>query len=165
MTAGLPINTGSGKPGKSGPPGNKNAQKHGLYARDAGRMDLRTRRDRALVTTMAAIEADLGGPEALSAQKRVILESVRRKLKNVLKVDEYLDDRSIIDKRRRSLIPVVREQIQLLESIRRDLIDLGLERRNREPLSLREYLAANTDNDAVAEAQHPASASGEGTKR
>ena len=42
MTAEQPINTGSGKPGKSGPLGNKNAQKHGLYARDAGRMDLRT---------------------------------------------------------------------------------------------------------------------------
>ena len=92
-----------------GPPRrNQNARTHGIYARDAGRVDLRTRLDKAVIATVAAIEADLGGPDALSAQKRVILESIRRKLKNVLKVDEYLDGRSIVDKRRRCLIPVVR---------------------------------------------------------
>src|SRR5262245_15629973 len=125
-----PLN-GISKPRKSGPPGNTNAQKHGLYARDASRIDLRTRLDKAVITTVRAIEADLGGPDALSAQKRVILESVRRKLKNVLKVDEYLDGRSIVDKRHRCLIPIVREQMSMLEGIRRDLIDLGLERKVR----------------------------------
>jgi hypothetical protein len=133
--------SGNGEKRRPGPPlGSQNHLKHGLYARDAGRIDLRTKLDKAVVATISAIEVDLGGVAELSAQKRVILEGIRRKLKNVLKVDEYLSGRSIIDKRRRSLIPIVREQMAMLEGIRRDLLDLGLERRAKEPLTLAQWL-------------------------
>jgi hypothetical protein len=45
----------SSKPHFGAPIGNKNAQKHGLYAKDAGRVDLRRREDRAVSNALRAI--------------------------------------------------------------------------------------------------------------
>jgi hypothetical protein len=131
------------------PKGNRNAKKAGLYGRDAGHVDMRTRLDKATVATIAAIEADLGGREELSAQKLVILESIRRRLKIVLKVDEFIDGRLIVDKKKRSLIPVVQQQMSTLESIRRDLVDLGLER-FKKPEPLEDYLKRRVHRPAKA---------------
>src|SRR5262249_19281711 len=101
----------SSKPRSGAPIGNKNAQKNGLYAKDAGRIDLRRREDRAVSNTLRAIEEDLGG-SALSAQERIILANFGRRLKDLFKIDAYLD------------------------AIRRDLESLGLRRRAREAPSL-----------------------------
>jgi len=144
------------KPGRSGPPGNRNAAKHGLYAGDARRIDMRTRADRAVFQTLRAIEDDLAD---LSTAKRVILDGVGRKLRDLFKLEEYLTSVSIVNKRTRSLIPAVVEKHRLLESIRRDLETLGLERRARQAVTLEsiaaEYAAkatstATPDNTPVA---------------
>jgi hypothetical protein len=54
------------KPATGAPKGNKNAKKHGRYAGNARRIDLRTRTDKAVFQTLRAIEEDLAD---LSAQK------------------------------------------------------------------------------------------------
>jgi len=89
----------------------------------------------------------------------VILDGVGRKLRDLFKLEEYLTSVSIVNKRTRSLIPAVVEKHRLLESIRRDLETLGLERRARQAVTLEsiaaEYAAmvtstATPDNTPVA---------------
>jgi hypothetical protein len=117
-----------------GPPGNRNAKKHGLYASDA-----RRREDKAVFQTLRAIEDDLA---ELSAQRRLILDGIGRKLRDLSKVEAYVGGlSSIVNKRTRALIPAVVEKHPLLEWIRRDLEMLGLERRSRE-IKLADYLEA-----------------------
>jgi hypothetical protein len=140
----------SSKPHFGAPIGNKNAQKHGLYAKDAGRVDLRRREDRAVSNALRAIEEDLGG-SALSAQERIILANLGRRLKDLFKIDAYLDTlSSIANKRSRTLWPVVAQKHAILDAIRRDLESLGLRRRAREGPSLADIAAeyANKGDEA-----------------
>lgn len=151
---GVAVNEASGakpnrKPGA--PKANKNAMTHGLYSRDAGRIDLRKREDRAVFETLQAIERDLGD---LSAQQALILAGIGRQLRDLHRVEAYLAGlKSIVNKRRRSLLPVVIEKHRMLESIRRDLEALGLERVKREPMKLQEYLAAKSVSQAKENAR------------
>jgi hypothetical protein len=139
------------KPRFGAPVGNKNAQKHGLYARDAGKVDMRRRENRAVSDALRAIEDDLGG-SALSAQERVILANLGRRLKDLFKIDTYLDTLpSIANKRRRTLWPVVLHKHVILDAIRRDLEALGLKRRTKE-LTFAEYTKAK-DAQAPTEGQ------------
>src|SRR5262249_40146802 len=131
----------SSKPRSCAPIGNKNAQKHGLYAKDAGRIDLRRREDRAVSNALRAIEEDLGG-SALSAQERIILANFGRRLNDLFKIDAYLDTlTSIANKRTRTFWPVVVQKHSILDAIRRDLESLGLRRRAREAPSLADIAA------------------------
>jgi hypothetical protein len=52
-----------------------------------------------------------------------------------------LEQRSIVIRRRRSLLPVVRERQQLVDSFARILGQLGLERHSRRVPTLQEYLS------------------------
>jgi hypothetical protein len=141
-----------GKPGRSGPPGNRNAKKHGLYAGDARRIDMRTREDKAVFQTLRAIEEDLAD---LSAQKRLILDGIGRKLRDLFKLEAYIGGlSSIVNKRARALLPAVVEKHRLLESIRRDLESVGLERRSRE-LKLADYLGAKKGGEAPSASAMP----------
>lgn len=122
-----------------GQPRNKNAAKHHLYSRDAGKVDLRRREDRAVVQTLAALEADLGD---VSAQEALILAGIGRKLRDLAKIEEYLDGlSSIVNKRRKDLLPIVAKKHQLLESIRRDLESIGLRRRTKDVPDIGRYLS------------------------
>jgi hypothetical protein len=126
--------------------GNQSARKHGVYCRDAGRIDLRKREDRAIFETIRAIEAELGGSD-LTAQRRVILDGLGRKLRDVLKIESYLATlSSIVNKKRRSLIPIVLEKHRILESIRRDLETLGLDRAEPRAISIEDITRDYIEN-------------------
>jgi hypothetical protein len=126
------------------------------------------------LATLSAIEADLG---EVSAQKALILAGVGRKLRDLAKIEEYLDGlTSIVNKKRKDLIPIVARKHALLESIRRDLEAIGLERRTREAPDIGRYLAerygGSEKRSAVGEghaqaqpeiaAQQPTEAQGDG---
>jgi hypothetical protein len=133
-----------GKPGRSGPPGNQNNRKHGLYARNAGHVDMRRREDRAVAEALAALERDLGSDE-LSAQERIILAGIGRRLRDLFKIDGYLDTlSSIANRRRRALHPIVIQKHAILDAIRRDLEALGLKRRTRE-LTISSWLSGKNE--------------------
>jgi hypothetical protein len=134
------------KPLGGAPPANKNAQKHGLYAKDAGQVDMRRREDRAVAAALQAIEDDFGGGTALSAQERVIIANFGRRLKDLFKIDTYLDTlSSIANRRTRTLWPVVLQKHLILDAIRHDLESLSLERRAREIPTLASYLEARRE--------------------
>lgn len=111
---------------RGAPAGNQNARKHGLRARDAGRIDLRRTEDRRAMHAIAAIETALD--EELSPQRALILTNVGRKIRDVLRIEAYEHELgSIIHKRRRDVIPVTQAKWKLLESIERSLERLGLD--------------------------------------
>jgi hypothetical protein len=103
------------------------------------------------------VVTDLGGDDVLSAQQQALIDiAVRTKL--ILdSVDAWLlVQPSLINKRKRALLPVVRERTQLADSLARHLAALGLERRARPTQSLQEYLgkrrAPVSDRDAESDA-------------
>jgi hypothetical protein len=92
-------------------------------------IDRRTAAGRALVTWRSELLQDLGGEAASSAQKRALVDlAVRTKL-YVDSIDAWLVAQpSLINARRRALLPVLRERQQLADSLARLLGQLGLAR-------------------------------------
>jgi len=105
-------------------------------------LDGRTRIGKALLTWRKDIAQDLGGTEHLSAQQRALLDEAV-KLKLMLdSIDGFvLAMPSLVNKAKRSLLPIVKERLALVAQLQSLLRDLGLERRSRELPSLATYLA------------------------
>ncbi len=153
-----------GKPGRSGPPGNANARTHGAFAlkravRTLGSrtIDRRTRVGKALAAWCAELSADLGGLDALSTQQRAIIEQAATTRLILDSIDGWLAKQpSLIDRRKRALLPVVRERQSLADGLVRYLALLGLERKARELPTLDRYLAARaTPTNGAAPAGSP----------
>ena len=93
-------------------------------------LDGRTSVAKALAEWKAELIDDLGGRQAISTQQTAIIDlAVKTKLL-LDSVDAWLLTRpSIIDKRRRTVLPIVRERQQLADALSRYLQVLGLARR------------------------------------
>jgi len=124
-------------------------QKHGLCllkraVKELGNrsIDRRTSVGKALAEWRAEILQDLGGEEAVSAQCRAVLDvAVTTKLL-LGGVDSWLlRQPSLINARKRCLFPVVLQRQQLADALTRHMTALGLERRSKEVMDLKSYLA------------------------
>jgi len=113
------------------------APKHELNAlkkavkRLGGRViDQRTTLGKALAQWRQELIEDLGGPEAVSTQKQALID-VAVKTKLLLdSIDTWLlKQPSLVNARRRAVLPVVLQRQHLAESLARSLTQLGLERR------------------------------------
>jgi hypothetical protein len=100
-------------------------------------IDRRTAVGRTLEQWRNDLLADLGGREAVSVQERAIVDlAVRTKLL-LDSIDAWLlVQPSLVDKRHRCLLPVVRERTQLADALSRYLGQLGLKRRNESSTTL-----------------------------
>ncbi len=136
------------------------SQRHGLTRLKAavrglgGRVvDRRTTLGKALTEWRQELIGDLGGPDAISTQERAIVDlAVRTKLL-LDSVDAWLlTQPSLVNKRARALLPVVRERQQLADGLSRYLQALGLERRAKPVLSLNEYLKGKYTDGGVLDA-------------
>jgi len=118
---------------------------HALKARVKVRglqaIDQRTAAAQALLGWRRDLVEDLGGEAAVSAQQMALVEAAVRTRLYVDALDAWiLEHGSLVNARRRSLHPVVRERQQLVDSLARLLQALGLERRKKPPLDLMSYL-------------------------
>jgi hypothetical protein len=158
----VPPNTG-GKPGRSGPLGNGNARTHGAFAlkraiRTLGSrtIDRRTRVGKALASWCADLAGDLGGIETLSTAQKSLIEQAATTRLILDSIDGWLAKQpSLIDRRKRALLPVVRERQSLADALVRYLTALGLERKARDVTDLASYLAKKptpTPTDARSDA-------------
>ena len=87
------------------------------------------------------IIADLGGPAAISAQQRALVQLATRTHLFLESIDRFLlEQPSLVNKSRRQLFPVVLQRQQLADALARYVNLLGLERRSRPMPSLNEYL-------------------------
>jgi hypothetical protein len=140
-------------------PTRRNRLRHGLYTMQKAVQTLGSRAlpspstalGRALHEWRASLLADLGGADAVSTQQLALVElAVRTKLL-VDSVDAYvLAMPSPVNKRKRSLHPVVRERQVLADALARYMQQLGLERHVKPALSLADYLAQRETAPAPA---------------
>lgn len=113
--------------------------RHGLEAlkarvkvRGLSAIDRRTAAGRALIEWKRELLADLGGEEAVSAQKRAIVDLVVRTKLYVDSLDAWLmEQRTLVLARRKAVLPVLRERQALADSLARLLGQLGLKREDR----------------------------------
>jgi len=112
-------------------------QKHGLTTLKSavnklgGRViDRRTTLGKALDAWRGDLIEDLGGQDAISTQQRSLVDlAVRTKLM-LDSIDAWiLTQRTLVNARKRSLLPVVRERASLAGQFQTLMKDLGLERR------------------------------------
>jgi hypothetical protein len=75
-------------------------------------VDRRTSVGRALAEWRRDLIADLGGPEQISKQREALVDLCVREMLMLDSIDAYLLElgRAIINRKRRSLLPVVRER-------------------------------------------------------
>jgi len=126
-------------------------------------IDRRCRAARAIREWRVELEGDLGGPAAVTAQQRAVLDvaSVTKVLLD--SVDRWLleQEDGLVNRKRRAVYPVVLQRQQLADSLARQMAMLGLERRQRQAPNLAEYVAEKyghtgreAPHDPHQEAQH-----------
>jgi hypothetical protein len=105
-------------------------------------IDGRTLAAQALIAWRNQLLTDLGGEESVSAQQSALVELAARTRLYIDHLDAFLlEQESLVNKRKKALLPVVRERQALVDSLARILGELGLERRAKPVKSLHEYLA------------------------
>ena len=103
-------------------------------------IDRRTGLGKQLAAWKAALIRDLGG-EVSTQQEAIIDLAVKTRLL-LDSIDAWLlTQPSLVNARKKALLPVVRERQQLADALARYLGQLGLQRKARDVLSLHEYLA------------------------
>ena len=150
-------------------------QSHGLYAikkaicgLDTGKLDRRYKAFRALGEWREALLQDLGGKENVSTQQTEIVDLASRTKLMLDSIDNWLlQQPSLVNHRKRALLPVVRERQQLADALARYMTQLGLEKKKPPPMTIEEYMEqravaddepdGNTPEDEGAAEQEPES--------
>ncbi len=106
-------------------------------------IDRRTSLGKALTQWRADLIQDLGGESAISTQERALVDlSVRTKLM-LDSIDAWvLGQPSLVNARKRAVLPVVRERVQFADALAKYLAQLGLKRRAKQVPDLNDYLAS-----------------------
>jgi hypothetical protein len=119
-------------------------------------IDMRTSLGKALAQWRADLVAELGGPDVVTVQQSAIID-VAVKTKLILdSIDAWvLTQPTLINKRARAVLPVVRERQQLADALARYMTQLGLEGRSKPVQDLRAYVAERYGRRA-AEHESPA---------
>jgi len=108
-------------------------------------IDRRTRIGKALAEWADALATDLGGLDALSTSQKALIEQAATTRLLLDSIDAWLVRQpSLVDRRKRALLPVVRERQALADALVRYLSALGLERKARDVTDLASYLASRT---------------------
>jgi hypothetical protein len=134
--------------------GRRSYSRHGLTSlkarvmvRGLASIDLRTSAAQALLTWKKQLLIDLGGEENLSAQRQALIDLAVRTRLFVDHLDSYLlAQESLVNKRKKALIPALRERQVLTDSLARILSLLGLDRVAKPMPSLQEYISATKES-------------------
>lgn len=128
-----------------------NKLKRAIYGLDTRRLDRRYKVGRALADWRDALVRDLGGKGAISTQQEALVDLATKSKLILDSIDNWLlQQPSLVNARKRALLPVVRERTQLADSLARYLALLGLERRVKVP-TLQDYLAGLSDGEEDGE--------------
>jgi hypothetical protein len=129
---------GFGQPGRSGPPGNRNAARHGHYSlkravqeRGLEAIDGRSALGRALREFRNDLIRDLGGEANLSTAELHLIDLAVRDRLFLESLDAALADRPLLNRKRGSVAPALEARFRMADSATRRLQALGLKRRTR----------------------------------
>ena len=114
-----------------------NAVKARVKVRGLAAIDQRTAEARSLLDWRQDLLADLGGAGAVTAAQRALVDLAARTRLYVDHLDAYLLEQTggLVNKRRRSVYPVLRERQQLVDSLARRSSPSWPSRRARESTS------------------------------
>ena len=128
-------------------------RKHGITllkdalkrSRNPSGLDKRTKTAHVIAEWRQELIEDLGGADVVTAQQVTIVDLATRSKILVDSIDSWLmayqhAGHSLVNKRTRALLPVVRERQALADGLARYIAMLGLERRQRPVTSLADYL-------------------------
>ncbi len=129
--------------------------KHGLTRQKAAfnrrgihALDGRTKAARELLRWRAELVADLGGEEAISTQQQAVVDLAVRTKVLLDSVDAWLlQQPSLVNKRKKALLPVVSQRQGLADALSRYMGQLGLKRTPKPVPRLAEYIAGRTGQD------------------
>ena len=117
------------------------ALKRAIRGLDMGKVDRRYRVFRVLAEWRESLLLDLGGQENLSTQQVAIVDLAAKSKLLLDSLDAWrLEQPSLINARKKSVLPVLRERQQLVDSLARILGQLGLERRAKPVPTLAQYV-------------------------
>lgn len=144
----------SGLKGRSGPPSNQNAVRHGLYSLkrmlNGDGLDQRTSLYRALAAKEQELVVSLGGDP--SPQEHAIISDTAKTMLYIGSIDAYLMQlKSLVRKGR--VHGVLIERTRLAAHLRENLKTIGLKRVKKE-LSLQDYLAGLGDGQGEEDGEH-----------
>jgi hypothetical protein len=139
---------------RGAPKGNSNARKHGLnslkkaWSQLGNRaLDGRSPAAIAIRRWRAELIADLGGADAISTQQLAIIDLAGKQKLLLDSIDTWLlSQPSLINHRKRSVIPVVQQGQALADALAKYLTQLGLERRHKVK-TLQEILSTDHGDD------------------
>ena len=122
--------------------------RHGLNAvmarvkvRGLNAIDRRTLAARELLAWRKDLVAALGGQETISPQRAVLVEMVVRTRLFIDHVDSFLlEQHSLVNRKKKAILPILRERQVLVESLSRLLSQLGLEREQKPVRTLAQYI-------------------------
>lgn len=146
----IKVTGGAPKGSHGAPKGNANARKHGFNTLRAGLTQLgsrvidgRSALGYALKKWRRELIADLGGDDAISTQQLAVVDLAVKSKVLLDSIDAWLlSQHSLINARKRSVIPVVLQRQQLADGLAKYMSTLGLERRVKVK-SLQDILADN----------------------
>jgi hypothetical protein len=119
-------------------------------------IDRRTTLGKALAQWRADLIQDLGGPDSVSTQRAALVDLAVRSKLILDSLDAWLlAQPSLVNKRTRSVLPIVRERQGLADGLARYLQALGLDRVQRPPIDLGLYLASRQAAPAPEPPPHP----------
>jgi hypothetical protein len=124
------------------------SMKNALIRSKQVRLDMRFRLGKALVRWRLDLVQDLGGEDQISTQQAALIELAVRSKLMLDTIDNWiLSQDSLVNKSKKTLLPVVVQRQQLADGLARYLKDLGLQRRAK-TLTLNEILAKDDDTSA-----------------
>ncbi len=95
-------------------------------------IDRRTRLGKAMAKWRTDLIQDLGGRDAISTQQEALVDLAVKSKLILDSIDAWLlTQPSLVNARKRSLLPAVKERQQLADGLARYLTQLGLERKVR----------------------------------
>jgi chorismate mutase len=135
-----------------------------VNARGMGAVDGRTRAMRAVSAWKADLVRDLGGDP--SAQQLTLIDVATKTMLFLNHIDSWLmQQESLVNKRKRAILPILRERMALADSLARLMSQLGLQRVPKPVQPLHEFIrdiereeaksAPGSDLDDVSQPQLP----------
>jgi hypothetical protein len=125
-----------------------NAAKARVKLRGLAAIDMRTVAAREMVAFRDELISALGGKDQVSPQRRKLVDLAGRSSLYLGHVDAWLaEQQTLINKRSRSVLPVLVQRQAIADHLARLLDKLGLDRRPKRVPSLNEYLATRYNDD------------------
>lgn len=115
--------------------------KHNVKVLGKRALDQRTSAAKALTHWRAELVDDLDGERGISKQQHIVVDLCVKTHLLLQSIDNWMRQKTLINARKKTLIPVLKEQQQLADSLVRYMSVRGLQKKVKPLPALSEYIA------------------------